>query len=293
MISKKLMAVCLLSTALLVGCGSKEPSNSNDNSNNSSSTEQSEKFTGTKKYETLYDQTGAKGDVILAEVEFKDGEPVKVSLDVRQEDGTMKKEEAKKGNYVMKEGEAKNWGEQLELLEAFLNENNVDVSKVKLTNDAGNTDAVSGVSIKVGAYVNAVKEVVDAVKEGKELETGFTGAKIAETPYDSTGEKKDMVVTKVVFNHGKPVGVNIDVKQEDGSMKKKASEEGKYVMKEGEAKHWHEQMELLEKFMVENNFDLSKIKLTNDDGNTDAVSGVSIKVGTYVKAVQDVLDSVK
>ena len=290
MISKKLIAVCLLSTALLVGCGSKEPSTSNNN--NSSSTEQSEKFTGTKKYETLYDETGAKGDVIVTEIEFKDGEAVKVSLDVRQEDGTMKKEEAKKGNYVMKEGEAKNWGEQIELLEAFLNENKVDVSKVKLTNDAGNTDAVSGVSIKVGAYVNAVKEVVDAVKEGKELEEGFTGAKIAETPYDSTGEKKDMVVTKVVFNHGKPVGVNIDVKQEDGSMKKKASEEGKYVMKEGEAKHWHEQMELLEKFMVENNFDLSKIKLTNDAGNTDAVSGVSIKVGTYVKAVQDVLDSV-
>ncbi|MCR1950097.1 MULTISPECIES: hypothetical protein [unclassified Clostridium] len=291
MISKKLIAVCLLSTALLVGCGSKEASTSNNNS--SSSTEKSEKFTGTKKYETLYDATGAKGDVIVTEVEFKEGEPVKVSLDVRQEDGTMKKEEAKKGNYVMKEGEAKNWGEQMELLEAFLNENKVDVSKVKLTNDAGNTDAVSGVSIKVGAYVNAVKEVIDAVKEGKELETGFTGAKIAETPYDSTGEKKDMVVTKVVFNHGKPVGVNIDVKQEDGSMKKKASEEGKYVMKEGEAKHWHEQMGLLEKFMVENNFDLSKIKLTNDDGNTDAVSGVSIKVGTYVKAVQDVLDSVK
>ena len=30
------------------------------------------------------------------------------------------------------------------------------------------------------------------------------------------------------------------------SMKKKASEEGKYVMKEGEAKHWGEQMALLE-----------------------------------------------
>lgn len=291
MVSKKLIAVCLLSTALLVGCGSKEASTSNNN--NSGSKEQSEKFTGTKKYESLYDETGKKGDVIVTEVEFKDGEPVKVSLDVRQEDGTMKKEEAKKGNYVMKAGEAKNWGEQMELLEAFLNDNKVDVSKVKLTNDEGNTDAVSGVSIKVGAYVNAVKEVVDAVKEGKELESGFTGAKIAETPYDSTGAKKDMVVTKVVFNHGKPVAVNVDVKQEDGSMKKKASEEGKYVMKEGEAKHWHEQMALLEKFIVENNFDLSKVKLINDDGNTDAVSGVSIKVGTYVKAVQDVLDSVK
>ena len=288
--SKKIIAICLLSTALLVGCGGKEDK---DTSTTGSNVEQSQKFTGTKTYEKLYDETGKKGDVIITNVEFKDGEPVKVSLDVRQENGTMKKEEAKKGNYVMKEGEAKNWGEQMDLLEAFLNENKVDTSKVKLTNDDGNTDAVSGVSIKVGSYVKAVQEVVDAVKAGKDLETGFTGAKIAETPYDPTGEKKDMVVTKVVFNHGKPVGVNVDVKQEDGSMKKKAAEEGKYVMKEGEAKHWGEQMALLEAFIVENNFDLSKVKLINDDGNTDAVSGVSIKVGTYVQAVQDVLDSVK
>ena len=288
--SKKIIAICLLSTALLVGCGGKEDK---DTSTTGSNVEQSQKFTGTKTYEKLYDETGKKGDVIITNVEFKDGEPVKVSLDVRQENGTMKKEEAKKGNYVMKEGEAKNWGEQMDLLEAFLNENKVDTSKVKLTNDDGNTDAVSGVSIKVGSYVKVVEEVIDAVKAGKDLETGFTGAKIAETPYDPTGEKKDMVVTKVVFNHGKPVGVSVDVKQEDGSMKKKAAEEGKYVMKEGEAKHWGEQMALLEAFIVENNFDLSKVKLINDDGNTDAVSGVSIKVGTYVQAVQDVLDSVK
>ena len=115
-----------------------------------------------KLMKNLYDETGKKGDVIVAEVEFKDGEPVKVSVDVRQENGTMKKEEAKKGNYVMKEGEAKNWGQQMELLEAFLNENKVDTSKVKLTNDDGNTDAVSGVSIKVGTYVNAVQEVIDS-----------------------------------------------------------------------------------------------------------------------------------
>ncbi|MBE6052504.1 MAG: hypothetical protein E7212_01120 [Clostridium sartagoforme] len=287
---KKIVVISLLSTTLFVGCGSNKEK---DTSTTGSNVEQSQKFTGTKTYEKLYDETGKKGDVIVANVEFKDGKAVKVSLDVRQEDGTMKKEEAKKGNYVMKEGEAKNWGEQMELLEAFLNENEVDTSKVKITNDAGNTDAVSGVSIKVSAYVNAVKEVIDAVNDGKDLETGFTGAKIAETLYDPTGEKKDMVVTKVVFNHGKPLSVNVDVKQEDGSMKKKFSEEGKYVMKEGEAKHWHEQMQLLETFIVENNFDLSKIKLINDDGNTDAVSGVSIKVGTYVKAVQDVLDSVK
>ncbi len=203
----------------------------------------------------------------------------------------MKKQAAADGKYVMKEGEEHHWGEQIELLENFLNENNVDVSKVTLTNDKGNTDAVSGVTIKVGTYVDAVKEVIDAVKEGKELEEGFTGAKTGELDYDPTGKKKDVIMTKVVYNHGKPVAVNLDVKQEDGSMKKQAAADGKYVMKEGEEHHWGEQIELLEKFIAENDFDLSKVTLTNDDGNTDAVSGVTIKVGRYIEAVQAVLDS--
>lgn len=290
MISKKIVAVCLLSTALLVGCGSKPAENTEvDNGQ----VNQEEGFTGTKTYETLYDSTGEKGDVTVVEVEFKDGKATKASVDVRQEDGSMKKQAAKDGKYVMKEGEAKNWAEQMELVEAYLNENAVEVSKVKITDDDGHTDAVSGVTIKVKTYLEAVQEVVTAVSEGKELETGFTGVKTVETAYDPTGDKQDMVVTKVVFNHGKPVSVNFDVKQEDGSMKKQVSADGKYVMKEGEAKRWDEQMELLEDFIAENNFDLSKVKLTNDDGNTDAVSGVSIKVGTYLTALQELLDSVK
>lgn len=285
MISKKIVAVCLISTALLVGCGSK-PAENTDIDNGQAN--QEEGFTGTKIYETLYDSTGEKGDVTVVEIEFKDGKATKASVDVRQEDGSMKKQAAKDGKYVMKEGEAKNWAEQMELVEAYLNENAVEVSKVKITDDDGHTDAVSGVTIKVKTYLDAVQEVVTAVSEGKELETGFTGAKTAETK-----SEKDMVVTKVVFNHGKPVSVNFDVKQEDGSMKKQVSADGKYVMKAGEAKRWDEQMELLEDFIAKNNFDLSKVKLTNDDGNTDAVSGVSIKVGTYLTALQELLDSVK
>lgn len=292
MISKKILAVCLITTSLLVGCGAKETSNTNETPNNSAG-ETTDKFTGKKTYETLYDPTGAKGDVIVVDLDFENGEPVKVAVDVRQEDGSMKKQAAAEGKYVMKEGEKHHWGEQIEMLENFLNENKVDVSKVTLTNDAGNTDAVSGVTIKVGAYIDAIKDVIDAVKEGKELEEGFTGVKTGELDYDTTGKKKDVIMTKVVFNHGKPVAVKIDVKQEDGSMKKQAAAEGKYVMKEGEEHNWGEQIELLEKFIAENNFDLSKVTLTNDEGNTDAVSGVTIKVGRYLEAVQAVLDQVK
>ena len=159
MISKKLVAVCLLSTALLVGCGSKPA----ENKDNGQATK-TEGFTGTKTYETLYDATGKKGDVIVLDVEFKDGKATKASVDVRQEDGSMKKQAAKDGKYVMKAGEAKNWAEQMELVEAYLNENAVDVSKVKITDNDGHTDAVSGVSIKVGTYLTALQELLDSVK---------------------------------------------------------------------------------------------------------------------------------
>ena len=56
---------------------------------------------------------------------------------------------------------------------------------------------------------------------------------------------------------------------------------------------WHEQIDALEAAIAENNFDLSKINLTDEDGHTDAVSGVSIKVKSYVEAVQNALDQAK
>lgn len=284
MLTKKLLGTILLSSTLLIGCGSKETA---------APEATTEGFTGTKTMESLYDETGKKGDVVLTEVTFENGTPVDVNIDVRNEDETIKSKESEAGNYVMKAGEANAWHKQIDLLEDFIVENKFDISKVTLSTDAGNTDAVTGVSIKVPTYIAAVDELVTLVKEGKEPETGFTGAKIVETPYDETGKKKDIVVTKVVFNNGTPVNLSVDVRTEDGKMKKEESEAGNYVMKEGEANAWGAQIAMLETFLVENNFDTTKVTLTNEEGNTDAVSGVSIKVGTYVKAIEDVIASVK
>jgi len=293
----KLLAVCALSAALLVGCGGKEATEDKGETNTPAVTE-GEKFTGTKTYETLYDPTGAKGDVVVVDVEFKDGEPSKVSIDVIQEDGSSKKEAAANGEYVMKADAEYHWGEQIELIEEALNENGVDVSKINLTDDDGHTDAVSGVSMKVKAYLEAVEEVVNAVKNGEELPSGFTGAKVDERKYDP--EKEDMLITKVVYSHGEPVNVSIDVQLAEAvdlgdgktsTSKKEVAAAGKYVMVEGSDNTWDKQITALEAFIVENNFDLNKVTLTNDEGNTDAVTGVSIKVGTYLEAVQAVLDS--
>lgn len=248
-------------------------------------------FTGVTTYETLYDPTGQKGDVVVTTIKFEKGTPTEVSIDTRQENGNMKKKESEAGNYVMKQGEEKAWHEQITLLEKYLVENKCDVSKIKLA-DNGGTDAVSGVSIKVDAYLKNINEIMTSVNEGTTLKEGFTGVKETSIPYDDTGKKSDQVIAKVVFDHDVPVSVKIDVKLEDGTMKSKLSEDGKYVMKENEEKAWHEQIAELEQFIVKNDFDLSKITL-NDAGNTDAVSGVSIKINKYIEAVEAALKLVK
>lgn len=96
-------------------------------------------------------------------------------------------------------------------------------------------------------------------------------------------------IIEIVYDNGKPVNLNIDMIQEDGSSKRAASEEGTYDM--GGEFAWHEQMDLLEDFIVANNFDLSKVTLSDEAGHTDAVAGVSIKVSSYLPLIEQALEN--
>lgn len=125
----------------------------------------------------------------------------------------------------------------------------------------------------------------DAATEGTSTENATV--KTVEIP----GEE-DTTIVELTLENGTPVAVNIDTRNADGSMKSEASASGAYDMK-NDGKKWHEQIDLLEEAIVENNFDLSKINITDEAGHTDAVSGVSIKVKGYVDAVQEALDQVK
>ncbi len=135
-------------------------------------------------------------------------------------------------------------------------------------------------------FVGCGENKADETAENTSTEA-FTGVKTAEI----AGEE-DTTIAEVTFENGTPVSVNIDSKNADGSMKSEASISGAYDMK-NDGKKWHEQIDLLEEAIVENNFDLSKINITDEDGHTDAVSGVSIKVKSFVDAVQEALDQVK
>ena len=115
---------------------------------------------------------------------------------------------------------------------------------------------------------------------------GFTGTKTGEVAGD-----KGTTIAEVTFEDGKATDVEIDVKNTDGTMKSEQSKDGSYDM--GSEKKWHEQIDLLEDFLKANDFDTTKVTLTNDAGNTDAVTGVTIKVGDYLKAVDNALEQAK
>ena len=141
----------------------------------------------------------------------------------------------------------------------------------------------------VGCSSTPKEESTETSAPSVEETTAFTGEKTVETPY---GEGNDKVVTTVTFKDGNPEDVEIDVKLEDGSTKREAVEAGTYVMA-NESATWTEQIESLQKFIIENNFDLSKITLSDEEGHTDAVSGVTIKVNEYVSGVEEALKQVK
>lgn len=138
---KKIIALVLLGAMVLTGCGSKG-------------------FTGEK----VGKVTDDKGNTTMATVQFENGKAKSVDIDVEQADGTMKSEESKNGNYDMKNEPGLKWHEQADLIETFLSENDFDLSKVTLTDDKGNTDAISGVTIKVKGYLDAVD---DALKQAE------------------------------------------------------------------------------------------------------------------------------
>ncbi|MGL4338571.1 MAG: hypothetical protein ACRCST_16920 [Turicibacter sp.] len=249
-----------------------------------------EGFTGTAKLERLYDATGKKSDVVVTEVTFENGQPVDVTVDVIM-NGDSKRALVEAGNYVMKEGEEFNWSQQMDMVQDFIIANNFDVNTVNISTEAGNTDSVTGVSIKVASYLTGIQELIENVQAGNVEQTGFTGVKSAEVLYDA--EKTDMVVVDVVFDNGQPVNVKVDVRSEDGTMKRELVEAGEYVMKEGEEFNWSQQMDMVQEFIVANNFDLTKVTISDDAGHTDAVTGVSIKVAAYLPAIEEALAQIK
>lgn len=166
--NKKLLAAALVGTAVLVGCSPKEEAPVTPEvetpvveETEAPEIEVIETFTGVA---TATSPIEGTNDVIKVDVTFEGGNPVDVAIDVELEDGTLKSELSKSGEYVMTE-EGLAWHEQIELMQDQLKANAFDIAAIELTED-GKTDAITGVSISVSDYVTVIEQLIADVQAG-------------------------------------------------------------------------------------------------------------------------------
>lgn len=122
------------------------------------------------------------------------------------------------------------------------------------------------------------EEKVSDEEPVKELKDGTYEAK-AEAA-DNNGFTDQVTMT---VKDGKITEVNWEAVGEDGSKKSVLSENGEYVMTE-DGPTWKEQAEALANALIENqSLDFLQV---NEQGKTDAVSGVSISVGGFISLAE-------
>ena len=244
------------------------------------------------------DSTEELKDAVLADGTYEaKGEPMdgytdQVSMTVKEgkitevvwesvgEDGSKKSVLSENGEYVMTE-DGLTWKEQAEAMVAALVENqSLEFANL---NEQGKTDAVSGVSISVGGFVNLAEQ---CMKEAAGLTQTLA---LQDGTYEAKGTPADGYTDQVTMTvkEGKITEVAWESVGEDGSKKSVLSENGEYVMTE-DGLTWKEQAEAMVAALVENQ-SLEFANL-NEQGKTDAVSGVSISVGGFVNLAQQCMN---
>ena len=229
-------------------------------------------------YEAKADAPDNNGFTDVVTVTVKDGKIAEVNWEAVGADGSTKSVLSENGEYVMTE-DGLTWKEQAEALAKAVVENQ-SLSFLNL-DEQGKTDAVSGVSISIGGFTalaeKCLKEAA-GITQTLELKDGTYEAK-AEAP-DNNGFTDQVTMT---VKDGKITEVNWEAVGEDGSKKSVLSENGEYVMTE-DGLTWKEQAEALANALIENqSLDFLQV---NEQGKTDAVSGVSISVGGFISLAE-------
>ena len=221
------------------------------------------------------DNNGFTDQVTLT---VKDGKIAEVNWEAVGEDGSTKSVLSENGEYVMTE-DGLTWKEQAEALAKAVVENQ-SLSFLNL-DEQGKTDVVSGVSISIGGFTALAEQCLKeaaGITQTVELKDGTYEAKAEGA--DNNGFIDQVTMT---VKDGKITEVNWEAIGEDGSTKSVLSENGEYVMTE-DGLTWKEQAEALAKAVVENQ-SLSFLNL-DEQGKTDAVSGVSISVGGFISLAE-------
>ena len=202
--------------------------------------------------------------------------------------GKDKKTTSADGEYNMVAyGKAQSeWHEQAALAEQYLIDNQ-SFEGLNYSDAEGHTDSITGVSIHVSDFVDLTQEALAAgpVGSGPYVDGTFYAEDAA---FGDSGWKENASFTVI---NGFIVAANWNGTSEATDKDKKtASIDGDYGMVAiGKASsEWHEQAAMVENFLVDTQ-SLDEITLTDADGHTDAVTGVSIKVGNFIELAKKAL----
>ncbi len=235
-----------------------------------------------------YDAKSGWKDVVALKVEA--GKIVVVNWNGLHKDGGLdKKTASEKGFYGMKKaGAVAEWHEQAVKAEQYLLEK--QDPKAIVVKDDGSTDAISGVSIHVGGFVQLAEQALAAgTVESGPYKDGTYFAEGAE--FDAKSGWKENVTITVI--NGKIAAVSWNGTHKDGGTDKATrSKSGEYGMKKGGASsEWHEQTAKAEQYLLEKQD--PKAIVVKEDGKTDAISGVSIHVGDFAGLVAQALEGAR
>lgn len=201
--------------------------------------------------------------------------------------GPTKDEVSMAGKYPIVDagGAQAPWHIQAERAEAWLIEKQ-DPSLINYIDDAGHTDAITGVSIHVIEFFELAQSALEAGPVGRGMYRD--GYYSATDPEFNRGYKYFAEITVV---NGFIVAADWNAfAEEDTRTKDEISAAGEYPIVEngGAQAPWHEQGALAEAWLVEKQ-DPSLINYIDDAGHTDAITGVSIHVIEFFELAEKAL----
>ncbi|MDC7234596.1 MAG: FMN-binding protein [Spirochaetales bacterium] len=230
--------------------------------------------------ETEFPKSGWKYNVTLV---VKRGKIKEVVWDGSNINAGMAKDAVSRaGKYGMEAngGAMAPWWKQAEAVEKALIKAQ-DINAITLSDDAGHTDAVSGATIKVGNFVDLVKEALAAGPVG--YGPYKDGTYRAEADEFGNGWKYFVDVT---VTSGYIVSVSWDAMPEKGGKnKKQTSIDGEYGMVEkgGAMAPWFEQARAVEKQII----------MTQDVSKVDSISGASVGLDPFYTLLNKALSGAK
>ncbi|MBS4538887.1 hypothetical protein GOQ27_10450 [Clostridium sp. D2Q-11] len=296
-----------VSAGLLVGCGGDEEPTSTDTDTEQEETTDEEKTSTEGNYEDgIYfaqedgfsENSGWKYVVTL---KVEDGKITDAEWNGAHKDGgTDKITRSESGEYGMVEfGDAQaEWHEQSVKAEEYLLEKQ-DPTAIEYSSDEGHTDAISGVSIHVKEFFDLAEKALEKgpVGEGSYKDGNYRAEEEAFDEKSGWKYTADITVINGYIVAADWDGLHKDAPKDDkGNEKTKdvVSEAGEYGMVEnGEAQsEWHVQANVAEAFLLEEQ-DPTAIEYTDDEGHTDALTGVSIHVKEFFDLAEKALDGAK